>query len=71
MDIVTAFVAVWQSILTFITETVFPAVLGLFWSTAETGGGLTFIGVMAVIMAGIALVLLVFNLIRSFFSMRG
>ena len=47
---------------------------GIF-STVETffisDGTLTFAGVMAVVMAGISLILLVFNLIRSFLPMRG
>lgn len=61
-----AFVGVWTSISTFLTG-LFPSLIALFWAD----NALTFVGVMAVIMAGISLVLLVFNLIRSFFSMRG
>lgn len=65
--IIEAFVAVWASMVDFLVG-LFPDLISLFW-VAETG--LTFVGVMAVIMAGIALILLVFNLIRSFFAMRG
>lgn len=61
-----AFVGVWTSLGTFLTG-LFPSLIALFW----TGEALTFVGVMAVVMAGISLVLLVFNLIRSFFSMHG
>lgn len=64
---VSKFVEVWQAILSFIVET-FDSILPVFY-TAESG--LTFIGTMAVIMAGIAIVLLVWNLFRSFFSMHG
>lgn len=66
MDLVSAIVAVWQAILNWWTGT-FSAITGFFW----TGEALTFPGVLAVIMAGISLVLLVFNLIRSFLPMRG
>lgn len=61
-----AFVTVWEAVSTYLTS-LFPSVIALFWS----GEALTFVGVMAVIMAGIAIILLVFNLIRSFFAMRG
>lgn len=63
--LVPAIVAVWQAILNWWTGT-FSAVTTFFWS----GTALTFPGVLAVIMAGVALVLLVFNLIRSFLPMR-
>lgn len=65
------FVEVWQSIATFLTG-LFPSLTALFWTAGTNGGGeLTFVGVMAVFMAGVAMILLVFNLIRSFFVMRG
>lgn len=63
---ITAFVEVWEAVSTFLT-TLFNPITALFWS----GESLTFVGTMAVIMAGISIVLLVFNLIRSFFSMHG
>lgn len=53
---------------TFLTS-LFPKVIELFYNS--TNNELTFVGVMAVVMAGIALILLVFNLIRSFFAMHG
>ncbi len=62
------FVEVWTSIASFLV-TLFPQLIALFWNS--TDNTLTFVGVMAVIMAGIAIILLVFNLIRSFFAMRG
>lgn len=69
---VALFTEVWTQILTFFTS-IFPAVSQFFVTPAsgETPMQLTFMGVCAVIMAGIALILLVFNLIRSFLPMRG
>lgn len=68
---INAFVTVWTALSTFLTG-LFPSITSLFWdSTGEAGGSLTFIGVMAVVMAGVSLILLVFNLIRSFLPMRG
>lgn len=64
--IISSFVAVWSEILQFLTSS-WTSLLTLFYAE----GALTFVGVMAVIMAGIALILLAFNLIRSFFAMRG
>ena len=69
---IAAFTEVWTSLLTWFT-TLFPAVSEFFYDTsgAEGAGELTFAGTCAVIMAGVALILLVFNLIRSFLPMRG
>lgn len=64
--IISSFVAVWTEILQFLTSS-WTSLLSLFYAD----NALTFVGVMAVIMAGIALILLAFNLIRSFFAMRG
>lgn len=63
---ISAFVTVWEAVSTFLTS-LFPDVIALFYAES----GLTFVGTMAVVMAGIGLILLVFNLIRSFFSMHG
>lgn len=66
----TAFISVWEELSEFLVG-LFPDLIALFWTADSTGGGeLTFIGVMAVVTAGIALVLLVFNLIRSFLTMH-
>lgn len=62
------FTEVWTGISTYLTD-LFPKVTALFYDAESSK--LTFVGTMAVIMAGIALILLVFNLIRSFFAMRG
>lgn len=59
---------VWTAVINWLTS-IFPLVTGFFYN-AETKA-LTFVGVLAVIMAGVALILLVFNLIRSFLPMRG
>ena len=63
---IATFVAVWEAVSTFLTS-LFGDVITLFYAD----GTLTFVGTMAVIMAGVSLILLVFNLIRSFFAMRG
>lgn len=62
------FVSVWNEVVSFLVG-LFPSIEGVFYN-ADTSN-LTFVGVMAVIMAGVALILLVFNLIRSFLAMRG
>lgn len=67
MTIIEAFISVWEAMVSYLVD-LFPTVIGLFYDPTT---GLTFIGVMAVIMAGIALLLLVWNLIRSFFVMHG
>lgn len=59
---------VWSAVINWLTS-VFPLVTEFFYD-AKTNA-LTFAGVLAVIMAGVALILLVFNLIRSFLPMRG
>lgn len=64
------FTEVWTSLLTWFT-TLFPAISEFFVVTSGDTQKLTFAGTCAVIMAGIALILLVFNLIRSFLPMRG
>ncbi len=63
---IAAITSVWTSVLAWLAG-VFPTVTAFFW----TGEELTFMGYFAVVMAGVALVLLVFNLIRSFLPMRG
>ena len=65
------FTEVWSEVMTWLV-TLFPQVTS-FFVTTDTDGvmALTFPGVCAVIMAGVALILLVFNLIRSFLPMRG
>lgn len=65
-SIVSSFVAVWEALTTFLVG-LFPSLIELFYAE----GNLTFVGVMAVIMAGVSLILLVWNLIRSFFTMHG
>ncbi len=69
---IAGFVAVWTELVAFLTS-LFPSLTALFWTAGTDGGtgSLTFVGVMAIVMAGISIVLLVFNLIRSFFTMRG
>lgn len=65
--ILTAITDVWTSVSTYILS-IFTDVTAVFYNS-ETG--LTFIGVLAIIMSGVSLCLLVWNLIRSFFPARG
>lgn len=59
---------VWTAVINWLTS-IFPLVTQFFYD--DKANALTFAGVLAVIMAGVALILLVFNLIRSFLPMRG
>ena len=62
------FVGVWNSVIAFLVSS-FTQVIGIFWNASDNEP--TFIGVMALVMAGVAFLLLIFNLIRSFFAMHG
>lgn len=67
-----AITAVWTALSTWFAS-IWPTVQSFFY-TAGSGSGagsLTFAGWMSVVMAGISLILLAFNLIRSFLPMRG
>lgn len=46
-------------------------IIGLFWTTSETGGSLTVLGTLAIITLGIGLITMVIAMIRSFFKGRG
>lgn len=65
-----AFVQVWTSLLEWFVG-IFAQITTIFVDTSGSTPSLTFVGVCAVIMAGVALILLAFNLIRSFVRMRG
>lgn len=64
--------SVWTELVTFITG-LFGDISALFYTPGAQGatGSLTFVGTLAVITAGVSLMLLVFNLIRSFVIARG
>ena len=62
------FIGVWNSVIAFLVSS-FTQVVGVFWNATDNEP--TFIGVMALVMAGVAFLLLIFNLIRSFFAMHG
>ena len=64
--LVNQFIGVWGGLVDCISG-LFPDISLFFYADDE----LTFAGVCAVIMAGVALILLVFNLVRSFLTMRG
>ena len=66
-----AFTSIWTSLIEWFV-TLFDTITGIFVTTGDGGAvSLTFIGTCAVVMAGVALILLAFNLIRSFITMRG
>lgn len=66
-----AFSAVWTDLLSFFVS-LFASIGDIFYTTAEGGQiQLTFVGTMAIIMAGVGMILLAFNIIRSFLPMRG
>lgn len=68
---IAAFTQVWTDLLTWFV-TLFSSITDIFVTVGEGGAvSLTFIGTCAIIMAGVALILLAFNLIRSFVNMRG
>lgn len=68
-NVMAELVSVWGKLMSFFADTLFDSVTAFFYDAEQ--GTLTFPGIFAVIMAGIALILLVFNLIRSFMPMHG
>lgn len=69
---VTAITTLWGSIVSFLTEHI-PDVESVFYTAGTSGGtgSFTLIGTFAIIGSGVAILLLGFNLIRSFVHMRG
>ena len=67
---ISVFTQVWTTLLEWFV-TLFEAVTTIFVTEVDGAYTLTFVGTCAVIMAGVALILLCFNLIRSFVRMRG
>lgn len=59
---IATFVEVWTAVVAFVTG-LFSEITGIFY-VAETG--LTFLGTLALISAGIGILLTIFSLIRSF-----
>ena len=64
--------SVWTEIVNFIVG-LFGNISALFYPPAAegTGGSLTFIGTLALIAAGIGLLMMVFRIIRGFLSAKG
>lgn len=64
--------SVWTSIVEFIVG-LFGKISALFYTPAAegNGGSLTFIGTLALIAAGIGLLMMVFRVIRGFLSTKG
>ena len=66
-----AFTQVWSELVVWFVS-LFTDISAIFFTTSAEGViSLTFLGVMAVVTAGVALILLAFNIIRSFVIMRG
>lgn len=61
------FVEVWSAVTSFLTQQ-FTRVIAIFYDPTT---GLSFLGCLAVVMSAVSLLLLIFNLIRSFFPMHG
>ena len=66
---ISAFTAIWTAVATFITG-LFGNIATLFITEASGTYTLTFVGTLGVIMAGVSLMLLVFNIVRSFLIAR-
>lgn len=65
-----SFTTIWTELLTWFVS-LFSSLQTIFVTSTGDSYQLTFVGVCAIVMAGVALILLAFNLIRSFISMRG
>lgn len=52
---------------------VFNIIIPIFWTAAESGGGgsLTFLGTLAVMSLGLAIILLILNRVVDFLQFRG
>ena len=73
MEIFGMITEVWTALMTWLVS-LFPQITTFFVTGTGADGDpykLTFPGVFAVVMSGVALILLVFNLVRSFLPMRG
>lgn len=66
-SVITAITAVFTAIFEWIMEAI-PSVVGVFWATE---GGLTFLGVLAVIALGISIFFLIMGLIQRFLHFAG
>lgn len=66
MDIIANVLSVFTSVSTWMMDTM-EDVIGLFWNATE---GLTFFGLLALIPLGISVVLLLFQLVKSYLNFR-
>ena len=72
MAIVTAMTGVFDAVFSWIMNAI-NAVIPIFWTagTGDTGGQLTFLGILALIGLGISIFFLLVGLIQNFLHLRG
>ena len=68
--IITAITTVWTSIFTWIISSI-QSLVPIFYTTTETGGELTFLGVLAIIALGVGIFFLIMGVIQNFLHLRG
>lgn len=61
--------AIWTELVAFLV-TLFPAIEGIFVKSGANGTELTYVGLLCAIGLGVSMILLVFNLVRSFLYAR-
>lgn len=60
---------IWSELTSFLI-TLFPAIEGIFVKTGANGTELTYVGLLCTIGLGVSMILLIFNLVRSFLYAR-
>lgn len=70
--VISAMTAVFSAIFDWIIEAI-PSVVAVFWTAGDgnTGGQLTFLGVLALVALAISIFFLVLGLIQNFLHLRG
>lgn len=70
MSIVTAILAVWSGISSWIIEGL-QSIVALFWTAGSSGGGeLTFFGTLSVVSVGIGVFFLLLRVLQNFIKLR-
>lgn len=70
MTIVSAILAVWTALSTWIIEAL-QSIVPLFWTAGSSGGGeLTFFGFMSVVSLGIGVFFLLLRVVQNFIKLR-
>ena len=72
MGILTAMTNVFDAVFTWIMSAI-NAIIPLFWTagTGDTGGSLTFLGILALVGLAISIFFLIVGLIQNFLHLRG